>query len=140
MRRFRRFRRFVDLPWRRQRLLVGTLVLSIVVRTGLRLSSFRRTATLLDLIPEATGPRPSLEDVRWATIVANWQLPSTTCLTKGLVAHTLCRRYGHPADLYVGVDRESDGFVAHSWVESGGRVVVGDDVDLDRYEPLGVLE
>jgi hypothetical protein len=40
----------------------------------------------------------------------------------------------------VGVERGSEEFLAHSWVESRGDIVVGDNVDLDEYETLGVVE
>lgn len=133
-----RVRRFLRLPGRRRRLLVVALVASLLVRVGLHVGSFRTTASVVDSVPGSTTDR-TLADVRWATVAAGRELPGGSCLTRGVVAHALCRRYGYQSDLYVGVDRESESFTAHSWVESDGDVVVGDEVDLDRFEPLGVL-
>jgi hypothetical protein len=117
-------------------LTVGLTILSTV---GIRIVSFRYIASALDLLPSASREQTAIADIRWATVVASRHIPGTTCLVRGIVAHTLCRRYGHKSDLYVGVDRESDVFAAHSWVRSRDEVVVGDEVDLERYEVLGVV-
>ena len=62
-------------------------------------------------------------------------VPDATCLPQALAAEAILRRRGHPADLRLGVSRGDDGVEAHAWVESYGRVIVGDG-DLDRLEPL----
>lgn len=130
---------FLRLAAARQHLLVLALALTLGARLGLWVESFRPIAALFDRVPKTNASGVSTADVRWAVRVAASQVPGTGCLTKALVAQTLCRRYGHPADLYVGVEQGGSAFAAHSWVESRGEVVVGDDVDLDRYETLGVL-
>jgi len=135
-----RVRSLFALSRRRRALLVGALALTALARAGFAVTSYRRTARLFDRVPSRSSAAATPEDVRWAVRCTAAQVPGATCLVKGLVAHALCRRHGHPAELYVGVEREREGFAAHSWVESDGRVIVGDDVDLDRYEPLGVLE
>ena len=56
-------------------------------------------------------------------------------LPQALAAEAILRRRGHPADLRLGVTRGDDGVEAHAWVESYGRIIVGDG-DLDRFEPL----
>jgi hypothetical protein len=135
-----RLRSFLALPPSRKRLFVVALALTVLVRAGLALFSFRRTGALLDRLPASDSKRMPRAEIRWAVTVAGDQVPNTTCLPRALVAHTLCRRAGHPSNLYVGVDRESEEFVAHSWVESHGEVVVGDEVDLDSFETLGVVD
>lgn len=130
--------RFVALPAGRRKIFVFTLVLMAVAKTAITFGSFRRVSSTFDRIPKS-DERPATVDIRWATHAASAQVPGTNCLVRGIVAHTLCRRYGHESSLYVGVDRDSEEFAAHSWVESGGEVVVGDDVDLSRYETLGVV-
>jgi len=149
-----RLRSFLALPPSRKRLFVVALALTVLVRAGLVLFSFRRTGALLDRLPGSDGRQsagddgqpssseghPPRAEIRWAVTMAGNQVPNTTCLPRALVAHTLCRRAGHPSNLYVGVDRESEEFVAHSWVESHGEVVVGDEVDLENFETLGVVD
>lgn len=129
---------FVKLSPRRRRLFLFAVLLSLLARTGLGWFGFRRTTQLFGRIPSKSRD-VDFTEIRWATTSAANQLPGTTCLPRALVAHTLCRRYGHESSIYVGVDRDAEDFAAHSWVESGGRIVVGDDVDLDRYERLGVV-
>ena len=59
------------------------------------------------------------------------------CLPQALVAHVLVRRAHHTAHLRIGTRLNAAGAVeAHAWVESGGRVVMGDLVDLDSCSPL----
>jgi len=49
-------------------------------------------------------------------------------------------QHGHPADVRIGVVKnETGGLIAHAWVESDGRVVVGDSSDLSRYARLPPL-
>ena len=123
----------------RQKLLLAALALTLAARASLAVTSFRRTVDGFGHVPDSRGRDVSRSEIRWAVTTAGNQIPGTTCLPRALVAHALCRRYGHPSHLYVGVDRESDEFAAHSWVESREDVVVGDEVDLDRYEMLGVI-
>ncbi|WP_436926780.1 lasso peptide biosynthesis B2 protein [Halosimplex amylolyticum] len=135
-------RSFAELSTRRRRLLLTALTVTVVGRVGLATISFRRVASLLSWVPTTNGPSPTRADIHWAVVVASRQVPGTTCLERALTAQTLCRRYGRPARLYVGVDRDPDHgeFSAHSWVESEGSVLVGDEVDLGRFEPLGVVD
>jgi len=133
---------FARLPNERRVLVLVAVCLTVAVRIGLATSSFRRLADLVGHVPvRDRGPaRVARADIQWATVVAGREVPGASCLVRALVAHTLCHRYGYDSAIHVGVDRESDDFVAHSWVESGGDVVVGDEVDLDRFEHLGVIE
>jgi hypothetical protein len=134
---------FARLSNERRALVAMAVCLTAMVRVGLAVSSFRRLADLLAYVPARVSnehARVDRADVRWATVTAARQVPGTSCLDRALVAHTICRSCGHESAIHVGVDRESDEFTAHSWVESRECVVVGDDVDLDRFEHLGVIE
>ena len=42
---------------------------------------------------------------------------------------------GHPCELRIGAANGADELIAHAWVESEGRVVIG-EIELDRYAPL----
>jgi len=91
----------------------------------------------------ADAPSPSTADesttqtVAWAIRAAGQFLPFATCLPRALAAHLLLRRNRCPSDLKIGVTRAPDDqFLAHAWVESTGRVVIGTLPDLARYIPL----
>ncbi len=108
--------------------------------------------------PGPTGRESgSIDAVRWAVPTAARRLPwSVTCLVRALVAHAMLGRRGQPAELLIGVSHDpgtgprdatdatpvdarpaSDPgrtLAAHSWVEVGDQVVVGDRADLGRYE------
>ena len=44
---------------------------------------------------------------------------------------------GHPTHLRIGVAHSATGQLqAHAWIESEGKIVVGDLADLARYRPL----
>ncbi len=78
--------------------------------------------------------------VRGAVRRADGAMPGQrSCLAKSLVAAALLEAAGRDATVRLGVARPDEGFQAHSWVESDGWVVVGDDYRLEQYEPLGTL-
>ena len=58
-----------------------------------------------------------------------------------MAAEALLMWGGRPVELRIGVIKtDHGGLVAHAWVESGGRVVVGAlDEGLSRYTPLPPL-
>ena len=78
---------------------------------------------------------PAVERVVWAVVVGSRFVPHATCLTQALTAHVLLRRRGRPAELRLGVAPNGGGLEAHAWVESGGRVIIG-DADVRRYAPI----
>jgi len=109
------------------------------VRLGLRLTTFRRLRDSVGRIARSRGspdPTPGEADrIGWAVGSAARFLPDATCLPQALAAEAILRRRGHPADLRLGVTRDANGVEAHAWVESYGRVIVGDG-ELERFEPL----
>jgi hypothetical protein len=118
---------------------VVALVAIVSVRVALWATSFRRLRRLVERIAPPHGmpdPTPGEADrIGWAIGSAARFVPNATCLPRALAAEAILRRRGHPADLRLGVTRDGGGVHAHAWVESYGRVVVGDG-DLDRFAPL----
>lgn len=51
-----------------------------------------------------------------------------------MAARVLLERDSHPSALRIGVKGRGS-FEAHAWVESGGKVVIG-DVGLEDYSPI----
>ena len=50
------------------------------------------------------------------------------CLTQALAGQVLLERYGYPALVHVGVTKKAKNgtFQAHAWLESDGKVVIGE--------------
>jgi hypothetical protein len=101
-----------------------------VVKVGLRVAPFERVRRYAEGRRRAPADRPGAptrERIAWAVTALSRRLPGeTTCLPQALAALALLGRYGYDAELRVGVAKSDDGeFLAHAWVESGGRVIIG---------------
>jgi hypothetical protein len=139
-------RKFLLLPATDRWLLIEAALLLGTIELGKRLLPFRTLRRLLAQVAEkyARSPRadhPSAERVAWAVRAASQRTPGArSCLTQALAAQVLLTRRDHPALLHIGVARGELGrFRAHAWVESGGKIVIGDS-GLGRFTPLAVLE
>jgi hypothetical protein len=90
---------------------------------------------------QSTPPFPTTERIGWAIEVAKGFIPKGNCLPQALAAESLLTRNGYPVELRIGVAKTDDGRLeAHAWVESGGRLVVGDLTQgLASYTPLPPL-
>ena len=84
---------------------------------------------------------PTKEKIRWAISAAKDFIPKGNCLPQALAAESLLIRAGYPVELRIGVAKTKDGGLeAHAWVESGGRLVIGDLTQgLSGYTPLPPL-
>jgi hypothetical protein len=97
-----------------------------VARIGVGLLSFQALARLLARLRPRGCRSHSPERIAWAIAAASQFVPGSTCLTQAVAAHLLLRRSGWLATLCLGVLRGPlDGFQAHAWVESQGRVLIG---------------
>lgn len=120
--------KFVRLPsWERGLLLRAILTLG-VARLTLKLLPFARVRRLLTPRP---GRTPATEitpvAVRWAVGHAQRVIPDATCLPQAVTAEALLARGGHDAVMRIGVMKRGGGkFLAHAWVESRGKIIVGD--------------
>ncbi len=138
-------RKLARLPRSERCLLVMAALLLAAIKLGLTLLPYRRLRGFVDRVALAAPRRPlapsaSPERVAWAVTRAGRFVPGATCLTQALAAKVLLERRGHPARIRVGIGRiEGAPLLAHAWVESGGRIVLGGE-DLKRYTPLLALE
>jgi hypothetical protein len=121
------------------RLLAAAAATMMAVRVGLWMLPFRfvrgavvRAATPARYFPKTARP---VDRVVWAVMVASRFTPRASCLTQSFTAQVLLRRHGHPAELRLGIARDRGELDAHAWVESEGRVVIG-NAELWRYSPL----
>jgi hypothetical protein len=124
---------------------------SLLARAVVLLGAARLALWLLPLgvvrrlLARAARPAPETaatqERVAWAIGVARRVVPRATCLPQALAAEALLTQAGHSADLRIGVTKTDRGrLVAHAWVESEGRIVVGELLEgLAGYTPLPPL-
>jgi hypothetical protein len=136
--------KFVLLPSADRRILVKAALLIAAVRLGLWLLPFRTVRLFLAHAAPArpgTAGRVSPERIGWAVMGASRYVPrSDTCLIRALAAQALLVWEGWPSRLHIGVARSAVGDLqGHAWIETQGKIVVGDMDDLARYVRLPPL-
>ena len=136
-----RFRKFVRLPAHDRALLTRTIVTLGVARLATWMLPFAFGRRLLVGKRRAVTPTVTRDRIRWAMTHAERVIPKATCLPQALAAEALLTRGGLSADLQIGVMKTATGkLTAHAWVESDGRIVVGDlPGGLDVYTRLPTL-
>ena len=134
-------RKFARLSAADRALLFETALCLMATRLALWLLPLRVVRRLLARAARPTSDADlTTERIAWALSVARRVVPQATCLPQALAAEALLTRTGHPADLRIGVIKTDRGrLVAHAWVESGGRIVVGGLPDLPRFTCLPPL-
>jgi hypothetical protein len=134
--------RFITLTGSDRALLMRSVILIGVARLALWVLPFNVARRLLVRPGRArSAPFATTERIGWAISVGKRFVPKGDCLPQALAAESLLVRAGHPVELRVGVAKIADGSLdAHAWVESGGRLVVGDLTQgLSMYTPLPAL-
>jgi hypothetical protein len=136
--------KFLRLSWREQKLVAGAVLALSAVRIGLTTLPFatvRRIVVRRYRQLDDEPSRPALERVTWAIEVASHYVPGgSNCLVRALASEYVLGRFGYPSELKIGVAKSAAGeLAAHAWLESDGRVVIG-EFELDRYTELGVAE
>src|SRR5688500_1634911 len=134
--------KFFRLPASNRRLLLRAFVLVGTARLALWAMPFNTVRRLfVRSVRRSSSPYPTTERIGWAFSVAKQFIPRGICLPQALAAESLLTRSGYPVELRIGVAKTGDGRLdAHAWVESGGRLVVGDLTQgLASYTPLPPL-
>lgn len=133
--------KFRALPRAQRRLLLRTAGLTAAVSLGLRLLPFATLQRWLQPKPASPGsaPVPPRDDIVWAVTIAGRYVPGATCLVQAMVAERLLKRAGHPAQLRIGVSNQPN-FRAHAWVESDGKVLLGETEALAEFTSLPALK
>ena len=141
-----RIHKFSSLSAADRSLLLKAVFLLGVMTLGLRVLSFHAMRRFSMRAGQKTArarhtDRPSAGRIAWAVGVASRYVPAATCLSQALAARILLKQQGYPARLCIGVARGERGQLeAHAWVESQGRIIVGNSQDLSHYTPLLSLE
>jgi len=136
----RRLVRFFRVPFSDQRLLIraalAVVSAKLAIRT-LRLPAARAAVARLERLGWIVTPTPA-DRIVWAVEAAGRVIPGMkNCLVQAVAAEAMLARAGHPCELRIGAAKNgpSGGLIAHAWLESEGRVLIG-EFELDRYTPL----
>lgn len=136
----KRLGKFFRRPPAERRLFLTASLLLAVVRLSLWLRGYPATARLLARLEKpGRGAAATAEQIRWAVATAAAYVPGGTCLVQAMAGSLLCRRAGIAADVCIGVGHDPErGFEAHAWLESDGRILLGED-ESERFTPLTTL-
>ena len=127
---------WAKLPSRERRLLLRALPLVLVVRIALWVLPWRWTMALSRRFSVARARRATgtVDEIVRAVTRAGGRVPRATCLTRAIAASVMLGRRGVPASIRFGVARDAGGkLIAHAWVESGERIVIGGTTSPRRY-------
>jgi hypothetical protein len=134
--------RFLLLPAADRSLLILSVLLVGAARLALWALPFNSARRLFARhARQPPAPYPTTERIGWAIAAAKRFVPKGNCLPQALAAESLLARSGYPVELRIGVVKTHKGRLeAHAWVESDGRLVVGDLTQgLSAYTPLPPL-
>ena len=132
--------RDVDRP--RLWLLAESCIVLTVARLALRVLPVRKILAWKSRPVRATGSEEEKalhrERVAWAVDVSAKRLPiKFVCFPRCLAVSYLLRARGIESRLHYGAAREGGRLMTHTWLESGGEVLVGSDV-MEAYATLAV--
>jgi len=135
----RRLVKFFRLSFADQRLLTRAALALISAKLairGLRLPAARAAVTRLERLRWIVRPARA-DRIVWAVETAGGAIPGMkNCLVQAVAAEAMLARAGHPCELRIGAAKNGPHeLIAHAWLESEGRVLIG-DFELDRYAPL----
>ncbi len=134
--------KFLRLPNSERRLIIDAAFAMALVRLALSTLPFRIvrravTKAARPRDPRALPARPSAERISWAVAASGSHLLGRgSCLAKALAAEVMLGRLGYPSQLKLGVAKTASGeFEAHAWLESEGKVLIG-QFDFGSYMEL----
>jgi hypothetical protein len=82
------------------------------------------------------------QELAWAVnTISRYLARDLTCLPQALVVHQMLSQRGYSAKLLIGVAKgEHDNLVAHAWVETEGKVVIGGAGGLEKFTRVALPE
>ena len=143
-RRISLFRRFLNHPNERRRLLLEASLYLVWARLMLLVLPFRRLTPFFNRRPSPPGVADPMErqrlrlEIRWAIERAVVHLPGKmTCFPQGIAAQAMCRKRGIDAVLYYGAaPLPEKGLSAHVWVLDDTEGVIGHQL-AHEYRIIG---
>ncbi len=135
----RRLAKFFRLSFSDQRLLMRAALAVVSAKLAirsLRLPAARAAVTHLERLGWIVTPARA-DRIVWAVEAAGRAIPGMkNCLVQAVAAEAMLLRAGHPCQFRIGAAKNGpDELIAHAWLESEGRVLIG-DFELDRYTPF----
>jgi hypothetical protein len=135
----RRLVSFFRLPFSDQALLIRATLAVVNAKLATRtlpLPKARAIVTRQQRLGR-TGVPVRADRIVWAVETASRAIPGMkNCLVQAVAAEAMLIQAGYPCELRVGVAKKGpDELIAHAWVESEGRVVIG-EFELERYTPM----
>lgn len=130
----------------RQFLLLTALTLTSI-RFGLWLLPWKvlyeRIRNIAPLSPELARP----DDLTWyrvvkaVNIVSKLMVIPPKCLARALTTQLLLIRQGYHSELCIGVTKNQEGkFEAHAWIESQGKIIIGELSNHSQFKALPSLD
>ena len=136
--------RFLFLPYQEKKLLSQSLFLLIAIRLSLWVFPFRWLNDWLSNSGSANLSSQPTDQIVIGKVTRSVRccsryVPRASCLTQALATQTLLRLKGLDSQLRFGVDKdENEKLVAHAWVESNGKIIIGKSADMHRYSLLSL--
>ena len=124
----RRLGIFARLPVIEQRLLMQSwmLLAGCTLRVRLLPISLNRNWIFRDDGIEAAPPTEEAEKIAWAIGVASRYVPGCRCLPQALAARSMLASRGYHSEVKIAVRKQTEQLEAHAWLETNGRVWVGE--------------
>jgi hypothetical protein len=139
----KRVHQFAELSPQERSLLLRAVILVVAVRLALWTMPLRAVRKLLAKYATTSANLPAIPVKRlsWAVQAAARRIPAASCLTQALALQHLLACAGHPAELRIGVAKDTTrGFQSHAWVEYRGQILLGDNGELEHYSPILALK
>lgn len=113
--------------WSDRYLLIKVATLLILIRVGLKFIQFQILRNLLAKIAQPVKTNQvSIYKIIWSITIISPFIPGVKCLARAMVAQVMLSRQGYSNRLMIGISKDKQGqFIAHAWVESRGRTVIG---------------
>jgi hypothetical protein len=133
---------FLRLSAEQKLLLLSAAIVLCGVWLGLRVIPFRVFHRLLLRGQQRAGgtiqvDATSADRIAWAVRLCARYLPARTCLAQAVATQVLLNRAGQKAHLRIGVVKGDGGQLqAHAWVESDGRILIGNLPSLSNFTVL----
>jgi hypothetical protein len=136
-------RTLARLPRNERALFFRALLVVVVMRVGLSLSSFQRVQKITKPKDQTAPEFADLPVLRfaWAVSAASKRVPGASCLTQSLALHYLLSRAGYNSQIRIGVGKEPNAtFCAHAWVEYEGEPLLSTAHEVEQYVGVLVVE
>lgn len=118
---------FFKLSNTRKKLLLISLILTIIIRISIYIFSFSNINKISNRLSAPNNQKDTIniQDIIWSVKVASNYIPKATCLTQAITAKIILSRYNIQSHLKIGVMKK-DKFEAHAWLEINNKIILGE--------------